>query len=593
MEAAAPSIIPITIPAPFTKGSEFVVSARLKSKTRGSVQLQVLTEKPASHSPLIPGTTLSTQKKGQWSDNNLLSSHSAPIVVNEGSPERERFEKSFGRFREIFPAALCYTRIVPVDEVVTLTLYHREDEALRRLMLDEKTSLELERLWSELLFVSDAPLKQVAAFEQLWQFATQDAKPSAFEPMRKPIMEAADKFHEQKRSALAPQQSAVLEFAAKAWRRPLTPQESDALRSLEPRLMLTRVLTSPTFLYRSERAPAHTGPVSPHELASRLSHFLWSSAPDEQLLALARTGALTNADTLRSEIRRMLGDTRIRRLATEFGCQWLHIRDLATLAEKSERHFPTFNALRYSMLEEAVRFLTHSIQSNAPITSLLTANHTFVNAPLAAHYGFPFKGQDWQRIDGLSPHGRGGVLALAATLSKQSGASRTSPILRGNWVSEVLLGERLPRPPKDVPTLPEEAPDGLTERQLIERHSSDERCSGCHRRIDPIGFALEGFDPIGGTRNRETKTMLADGTTLEGFQGLRTYLAENRRNDFLRQFCRKLLGYALGRSVQLSDKPFIDRMLSMNNPCIADVIEEIVLSPQFRNIRGSEHQGAQ
>jgi hypothetical protein len=385
----------------------------------------------------------------------------------------------------------------------------------------------------------------------------------------------------------------VLEFAAKAWRRPLTPQESDALRSLEPRLMLTRILTSPTFLYRSEGAPAHTGPVSPHELASRLSHFLWSSAPDEQLLTLARTGALTNADTLRSEIRRMLGDTRIRRLATEFGCQWLHIRDLATLAEKSERHFPTFNALRYSMLEEAVRFLTHSIQSNAPITSLLTANHTFVNAPLAAHYGFPFKGQDWQRIDGLSPHGRGGVLALAATLSKQSGASRTSPILRGNWVSEVLLGERLPRPPKDVPTLPEEAPDGLTERQLIERHSSDERCSGCHRRIDPIGFALEGFDPIGGTRNRETKTMLADGTTLEGFQGLRNYLAENRRNDFLRQFCRKLLGYALGRSVQLSDKPFIDRMLSMNNPCIADVIEEIVLSPQFRNIRGSEHQGAQ
>jgi hypothetical protein len=144
-----------------------------------------------------------------------------------------------------------------------------------------------------------------------------------------------------------------------------------------------------------------------------------------------------------------------------------------------------------------------------------------------------------------------------------------------------------------VPTLPEEAPDGLTERQLIERHSSDERCSGCHRRIDPIGFALEGFDPIGSTRNRETKTMLADGTTLEGFEGLRTYLAENRRNDFLRQFCRKLLGYALGRSVQLSDKPFIDRMLSMNDPCIADVIEEIVLSPQFRNIRGSEHQGAQ
>ncbi len=593
LETTAPSIIPITIPAPFAKGAEFVVSGRLKSQTRGSVQLQVLTEKPESASTLLPGVTLSVQKKGQWSDNNLVSSHSAPIVVNQGSPERERFETSFAQFRDLFPAALCYTRIVPVDEVVTLTLYHREDEHLRRLMLDNQSTQELERLWSELLFVSDAPLKQVAAFEQLWQFATQDAKPSAFEPMRKPIMEAAANFKDQKRAALAAQQSAVLEFAAKAWRRPLTPDETNALKSLEPRLMLTRVLTSPSFLYRSERAPEQTGPVSPHELASRLSHFLWSSTPDDRLLSLAKSGALSQPETLRTETRRMLADARTRRLATEFGCQWLHIRDIATLSEKSERHFPTFTTLRESMLEEAVLFLTHSIQTNAPITSLLTANHTFLDAPLAAHYGIPVKGNDWQRVDQLKTHGRGGILTLAATLSKQSGASRTSPILRGNWVSEVLLGERLPRPPKDVPTLPEEAPEGLTERQLIERHSSDERCSGCHRRIDPIGFALEGFDPIGGARKRDTKTTLADGTALNGIDGLRTYLAETRRHDFLRQFSRKLLGYALGRSVQLSDKPFLDQIVSTNTPRIADVIEEIVLSPQFRNIRGSDHQGAQ
>ena len=593
LEATAPSVIPITIPAALAKGAEFVVAGRLSSKTRGSVQLQVLTEKPESNSALIPGTTLSLQKKGQWSDNNLVSTHTAPIVVNDGSPEREQFEKSFAQFRDLFPAALCYTRIVPVDEVVTLTLYHREDEHLRRLMLDDEGSRELERLWSELFFVSDAPLKQVAAFEQLWQFATQDAKPAAFEPMRKPIMEAAATFKDLKRSALAAQQSAVLEFAAKAWRRPLTPSESDALKSLEPRLMLTRILTSPSFLYRSERAPAQTGPVSSYELASRLSHFLWSSTPDEQLLSLAKSGALSQPETLRAETRRMLADARTRRLATEFGCQWLHIRDIATLSEKSERHFPTFTSLRESMLEEAVRFLTHSIQSNASITGLLSADHTFVDAPLAAHYGIPVKGSEWQRIDELKNHGRGGILTLAATLSKQSGASRTSPILRGNWVSEVLLGERLPRPPKDVPTLPEEAPEGLTERQLIERHSSDERCSGCHRRIDPIGFALEGFDPIGGARKRDTKTTLADGTDIEGVDGLRSYLNDTRRNDFVRQFSRKLLGYALGRSVQLSDKPFIDRVISTKNPRIADVIEEIVLSPQFRHIRGTEHQGAQ
>lgn len=593
LESTAPSVIPVTIPAPFAKGAEFVVSGRLKSKTRGSVQLQVLTEKPDPAAALIPGITLSLQKKGQWSDNNLVSSHSAPIVVNDGSPERERFEKAFARFRDLFPAALCYTRIVPVDEVVTLTLYHREDEHLRRLMLDDQSTHELERLWNEMLFVSEAPLKQVNAFEQLWQFATQDAKPSAFEPMRKPIMEAAAIFKNQKREALAVQQSAVLEFAAKAWRRPLTSTESASLKSLEPRLMLTRVLTSPSFLYRSERAPKQTGPVSPYELASRLSHFLWSSTPDDRLLSLAKSGALSQPETLRTEIRRMLADARTRRLAAEFGCQWLHIRDIATLSEKSERHFPTFANLRSSMLEEAVLFLTHSIQTNAPISSLLTANHTFVDAPLAAHYGIPIKGNEWQRVDELKTHGRGGILTLAATLSKQSGASRTSPILRGNWVSEVLLGERLPRPPKDVPSLPEEAPEGLTERQLIERHSSDERCSGCHRRIDPIGFALEGFDPIGSARKRDTNTTLADGTAINGIDGLRTYLAETRRDDFLRQFSRKLLGYALGRSIQLSDKPFLDQILSRKSPRIADVIEEIVLSPQFRNIRGSDYQGAQ
>jgi hypothetical protein len=599
IETTAPSVIPIKIPATLAKGAEFVVTGRLRSRSSGSVQLQVLSKDPTSPTgptaptALLPGVALSVQKKGQWSDNNLLSSHSAPVVVNEGSAEHQRFEDSFKKFRELFPAALCYKRIVPVDEVVTLTLYHREDEHLRRLMLDEPTSDELERLWAEMLFVSEAPLKQVAAFEQLWQFATQDAKPSAFEPMRKPIMQAAAQFREKKKTALDAQRAAILQLAAKAWRRPLTSEESDTLKSLEPRLMLVRILTSPAFLYRSERTPEKTGPVSPHELASRLSHFLWSSAPDQTLLDLAKSGALTHPETLRAETRRMIADERIRRLATEFGCQWLHIRDIATLSEKSERHFPQFTQLRTSMLEESVRFITHSIQSNAPILSLLNADHTFVDPPLAAHYGLPIQGDDWQRVEGLQSSHRGGILGLAATLSKQSGASRTSPILRGNWVSEVLLGERLPRPPKDVPTLPEEAPEGLTERQLIERHSSDEQCSGCHRRIDPIGFALEGFDPIGRWRNRPTQTTLADGTPIEGIDGLRRYLAGTRRNDFLRQFARKLLGYALGRSVQLSDKPLLEKIIALEEPRIADVIEAIVLSPQFRNIRGTEHQGAQ
>jgi hypothetical protein len=198
-------------------------------------------------------------------------------------------------------------------------------------------------------------------------------------------------------------------------------------------------------------------------------------------------------------------------------------------------------------------------------------------------------------------HGRGGILGFAATLAKHSGASRTSPILRGTWLSEVILGERLPIPPKGVPVLPEEAPQGLTERQLTERHSSDERCAGCHRRIDPFGFALEGFDAIGMGRTKdaaglpiETHALLPDGTSVTGLDGLRNYLLNTRRDDFLRQFCRKLIGYALGRSLQISDRPLIDQMLAdlkSGEFRSSLLIERIIQSPQFQNVRGAESDG--
>jgi Protein of unknown function (DUF1588)/Protein of unknown function (DUF1592)/Protein of unknown function (DUF1585) len=299
-----------------------------------------------------------------------------------------------------------------------------------------------------------------------------------------------------------------------------------------------------------------------------------------------------------AQARRMVQDSKVRRLATEFGCQWLHIRDLETLNEKSERHFPTFIGLRDDMQEEAVRFLTDMFQADRSVLSLLDADHSFINAELAKHYGLELPSDDWQRVDGLRSRGRGGVLGFAATLAKQSGASRTSPILRGNWVSEVVLGEKLPRPPKDVPTLPDEAPEGLTERQLIERHSSDPKCANCHKRIDHFGFALEGFDAIGRARSQDaaglkidTLAVLPEGGQLTGMDGLRSYLVEQRRDDFLRQFCRKLLGYALGRSVQLSDKPLLDEMLiqlKSNDYRVGIAVELIVLSPQFNNIRGRE-----
>ena len=591
LKATAPSVIKIQIPAVLAKGTEFVVTGRLVSKTEGSVQMQVLTEKPGALQGLVAGRSDSSLAKGEWSDNNLVTQHRAPIIVNENSAARKRFEEAFDGFRTLFPIALCYTKIVPVDEVVTLTLFHREDECLRRLILDEAQAQELDRLWDELIFVSEAPLKQVDGFEQLFQFATQDAKPSAFEPMRLPILKAAEAFKVAQKAADAKQRQAVIEFAAKAWRRPLTEKEIAALRQFPPRLMLARVLTSPAFLYRGEKSPEKTGPVNGQEMATRLSYFLWSSAPDEALRADA--DKLHDPEILAAHAKRMLKSDKVRRLATEFGCQWLHVRDVATLDEKSDRHFPTFVSLREDMQEEVTRFFIDLIQNDRSVLSLLDADHSFVNGPLAKHYGMDVEGDQWRRIDGLRAKGRGGILGFAATLSKQSGASRTSPILRGNWLSEVVLGERLPRPPKGVPVLPDEAPEGLTERQLIERHSGDEKCAGCHRRIDPFGFALEGFDAIGRTRERDTATTLADGTAIHGATELREYLVTTRRDDFLRQFSRKLLGYALGRSVQLSDKPLIEAMLVRlheDGHRVGTAIDLIVLSPQFREVRGRERK---
>ena len=524
-------------------------------------------------------------------------------------------EAAFDDFRALFPIALCYSKIVPVDEVVTLTLFHREDDPLKRLMLDDAQIRALDQLWDELRFVSESPLKQVDVFEQLYQFATQD-RPDlvvALEPMREPIKQGAEAFKKLQVEVEPRHVQAVLDLATQAWRRPLSGAERDDLRALYQklrkqelphamavRMMLARVLVAPAFLYRGEKAAPgpKAAPVSDRELATRLSYFLWSSAPDAELTQLATAGKLHDPDVLVAQARRMLKDERIRRLATEFGCQWLHVRDVATLDEKSERHFPTFLSVRADMQEEAVQFFTHLFQENGSVLSLLDADYTFVNGPLAKHYGLDLKGNGWQRIDGLRAKGRGGILGFASTLAKQSGASRTSPILRGNWLSEVVLGEKLPRPPKGVPILPEEAPQGLTERQLIERHSSDAKCAGCHQRIDPFGFALEGFDAIGRARSKDaaglaidTRTSLPSGMAIEGLDGLRSYLVNTRSDDFLRQFSRKLLGYALGRSVQLSDKPLIASMLTQlkgGDHNVGAAIELIVLSPQFREVRGRD-----
>jgi hypothetical protein len=433
--------------------------------------------------------------------------------------------------------------------------------------------------------------------------------------MREPIKQRAEEFKKLLVATEPAHLDAVIKFAADAYRRALTDAEQMELRELYRklraeeiphadaiRLTVARVLVSPAFLYRAEQpGPGkQAAPVSDWELATRLSYFLWSSAPDAELRALAAQGKLHKPDVLTAQARRMIRDPRVRRLATEFACTWLHIHDFESFDEKSEKAFPTFATLRGPMYEEAICFFTDAFQNDASVLKFFDADHAFLNQPLAEHYGIPgVTNADWRRVDGVKQYGRGGILSMGATLAKQSGASRTSPILRGNWVAEVLLGDKLPRPPKDVPRLPEdEATEKLTVRELTQKHSTDPRCYTCHARIDGYGYALEAYDAIGRFRTRDfgdrpidARAKVFDGTNIDGADGLRHYLLTTKRDVVLQQFCRKLLGYSLGRGVMLSDKPLIAEMqaqLAKNDYRFSAALETIVRSKQFREIRGKE-----
>ncbi len=517
----APSILSVRLPADLVANSEFVTTGALDKKTgmEGSIQLEVLTTKPEPRSGLLAMGTTVGDAKGTWSSNNQVVSYAMPVVVNPTSAARKRVEAAFEEFRQAFPAALCYTKIVPVDEVVTLTLFHREDDHLSRLILNDKQKAKLDRMWDELHYVSRDALTLVDAFEMLWQFATQDADPSKFEPLREPIKAGAAAFRQRLIETEPAHIKAVLDFADRAYRRPLTETEKTQLRSLYSqlraqevphddaiRLMLARVLVAPAFLYRTENvAPGkQAAPVSDYDLADRLSYFLWSSMPDAELRDAAASGKLHSPAVLQAQMRRMLRDARVSRMGTEFGGAWLHLTGFESLDEKSERHFPTFRDLRGDMYEETIRFFTDLFTNNGSVLNLIDADYTFLNEALAKHYGIPgVTGPEWRRVEGIKQYSRGGILGEASVLSKEAGASRTSPILRGDFITEVLLGEKVPRPPKDVPQLPaDEATETLTMRELTEKHTSDRRCSGCHARLDPYGYALERFDAIGRYRDK-------------------------------------------------------------------------------------------
>jgi len=539
----------------------------------------------------------------------------SPIVGTPGG--LKQLVAGNARFRSVFPLYLCFPQVVPTDEVVCLKMFHREDEPLIRLFLNEAETRRIDRLWAEHRFISRQPAAEYDYLPQFMGFTTQDT-PKDFQQFfidRKPLFKKlADEFVNEEAAARPKHIETLAEFAARAYRRSITEAERAELATLYHgirtkgatheeaiRGTIARVLVSPAFLFRIETAPAGKAPanVSEVELASRLSFFLWSSMPDAELLRLANAGQLRAS--LPAQIERMLKDPRARALAVEFGAQWLHVRGFTDFNEKNEKLFPTFDAkLRAAMDEEAVQFFRDFFANDRPIASVLDADHVYVNDLLAKHYGIPnVSGAEFRRIDGARKYGRGGILGFASVQAKQSGASRTSPVLRGNWVVETLLGEKLPKPPPNVPQLPaEEGADKLTTRQQVEKHAKDPACAVCHVRIDPFGFALEKFDAIGRFRDKDfgglavdTKVKLKDATEFEGIDGLRTYLLTKKKDVIVRLFCKKLLGYAIGRQVTLSDTALLDRMvteLNANGGRVSAAIRVLVASPQFQQVRGRD-----
>jgi hypothetical protein len=539
--------------------------------------------------------------------------------------------------------------------------YYRDDGPLSELVLDEAERGELDSLWEELHFITQDATRQYKDFvfferaepprfmyDAAFDFArSEDAdvtSPTKIERLREAYLAKARRlgagkealaamesyfadmsrqirhFEEARHVAEPRQLAALAAFAARAYRRPLTPVEREDLPAFYHKLReqnqlsheeavrdsVVSILVSPEFWYRVDLPEAGkvTHPLPDYALASRLSYFLWSSMPDDELLTHAAAGDLHRPEVLIRQTRRMLDDGRVRGLVEQFAGNWLDFRRFDETNTVDRNRFPSFtNALRQAMADEPVHFFEYVVRQNRPVVDLLDANYTFVNSTLAEHYGMsiPKLGDnEWIKVDDAHRYGRGGLPPMAVFLTRNSPGLRTSPVKRGYWVVRRVLGEHIPPPPPVVPELPkDEAKLGaLTLPQLLARHRADRACAGCHQRFVALGLAFEGFGPIGerrtvdlGGHSIESTATYPDGSVGTGLDGLRRYVLERRREDFVENLCRKSLAYALGRSLTLSDKPIIDKMrarLADEGYRFGSLIDSIVTSPQFLNHRGRD-----
>ncbi|MFO0959251.1 MAG: DUF1592 domain-containing protein [Isosphaeraceae bacterium] len=401
---------------------------------------------------------------------------------------------------------------------------------------------------------------------------------------------------------------ALRSFLPRAFRRPLLPGEleryevtfGEATRrglSYEQAMRRTikSALVAPSFLFLAVNPPEQPGAfrIGPYELASQLAYFLWSSMPDDELLAIAGSGRLEDPEVIRSQVRRMLKDPRSRGLADSFAAQWLGIRDLGATIRPDARLFPEFTPeLASAMRAETILCFDDVIRNDRSLLELLDARYTFVNEALAAHYGIGgIRGSEMRRVELDDPR-RGGVLGQAGILAVTSYPHRTSPVLRGRWILEELLGTEVPPPPPDVPVLNERGKDAqnLSLREKLEQHRSKAECGACHSRIDPLGFGLESFDVLGRWREEAGGKPIDNTGTLptgEEFRGpaeLKAILLGTRRQEFLRNLSRKLLGYALAREVNRVDLCVVGdcvNALEAGDFRASRLIETIVLSYPF------------
>jgi hypothetical protein len=584
------------------------------------------------------------------------------LIVPAG--ERAKYEAAFARFSNVFPTAFALRergRFYPINTMDrerylgaglhSALGYFRDDTPLIELILDEKGKQELETLWHEFEFIGDYTLRNYTQFigsgaravkvnhdqhqgfatteaifamrEQTLKRATPNTDPRIIEAIQQYFDNANTRIRaiEKARLTAEPRHlDALVQFAARAYRRPLTSTERDDILNYyrqaraqsrltheeSLRASITSLLVSPDFLYRVDMADAHAKaanafarPLSSYSLASRLSYFLWSSLPDDDLLAHAAAGDLDKPAVLTAQVKRMLKDERARGLATEFAGNWLDFRRFEDHNAVDRTRFPAFtNQLRAAMFEEPIRFITDVLQHDLPVQELLYGKHTFVNGVLARHYGMPVKSDDWARVDNAHEYGRGGLLPMSVFLTQNAPGQRTSPVKRGYWIARRVLGEMIPPPPPTVPELPrDEATSNLSVRELLVKHRDNIACAGCHARFDSFGVVFEGFGPIGERRTHDLagraldiRADFPDGRKGIGIAGLQTYIRAHREQGFLHNLNEKLLTYALGRSLLITDEPLLEAMrakLATSGYKPSALIETIVTSPQFLNKRGA------